>query len=84
MCTGFTENTKQYFMKASPARVGDYLEFRAEIDLLGILSACPGGDCSSTHSSSKAKCHPLNVEIFESMSAQNNKISKQPISKYKG
>ena len=84
MCTGFTGDTKQYFMKASPARVGDYLEFRAEIDLLGILSACPGGDCSSTHSSNKAKCHPLKVEIFESMSAQNNKISKQSISKYKG
>ena len=84
MCTGFTKDTKQYFMKASPARVGDYLEFRAEIDLLGVLSACPGGDCSSTHSSNKAKCHPLKVEIFESMSAQNNKISKQSISKYKG
>src|SRR6056300_2097183 len=84
MCTGFTKDTKQYFMKASPARVGDYLEFRAEIDLLGILSACPGGDCSSTHSSNKAKCYPLKVEIFESMSAQNNKISKQSKSKYKG
>jgi len=84
MCTGFTKGTKQYFMKASPARVGDYLEFRAEIDLLGVLSACPGGDCSSTHSSDKANCHALKVEIFESMSSQNNKISKQSISKYKG
>ena len=83
MCTGFTNDTKQYFMKASPARVGDYLEFRAEIDLLGILSACPGGDCSSTHSSNKAKCHALKVEIFESKSAENNKILKQSVSKYK-
>jgi uncharacterized protein YcgI (DUF1989 family) len=83
MCTGFTKDTKQYFMKASPARVGDYLEFRAEINLLGILSACPGGDCSSTHSSDKAKCHALKVEIFESKSAENNKISKQFVSKYK-
>ena len=69
-------------MKASPARVGDYLEFRAEIDLLGVLSACPGGDCSSTHSSNKAKCYPLMVEIFESTSPQNDKISKEKISKY--
>ena len=84
MCTGFTKDTKQYFMKASPARIGDYLEFRAEIDLLGILSACPGGDCSSTHSSNKAKCHPLKVEIFESMSAQNTKIPYKSRSKYKG
>jgi len=83
MCTGFTKDTKQYFMKASPARVGDYLEFRAEIDLLGVLSACPGGDCSSTHSSDKANCHALKVEIFESKSAENNKILKQSMSKYK-
>lgn len=44
MCTGFTRDTGQYFMKASPVRPGDYLEFFAEIDLLGALSACPGGD----------------------------------------
>ena len=43
MCTGFTRDTGQYFMKASPVRPGDYLEFFAEIDLLGALSACPGG-----------------------------------------
>ena len=66
MCTGFTRDTGQYFMKASPVRPGDYIEFFAEIDLLGALSACPGGDCSSTHSSDAAACHPLLVEIFES------------------
>ncbi len=64
MCTGFTRDTGQYFMKASPVRPGDYIEFFAEIDLLGNLSACPGGDCSATHSSDTAKCHPLLVEIF--------------------
>ena len=66
MCTGFTRDTGQYFMKASPARPGDYIEFFAEINLLGALSACPGGDCSSTHSSDAAACHPLLVEIFAS------------------
>ena len=30
------------FFKAIPARPGDYLEFFAETDLLGVLSACPG------------------------------------------
>lgn len=65
MCTGFTRDTGQYFMKASPVRPGDYLEFFAEIDLLGCLSACPGGDCSSEHSSNTAKCYPLLVEIYE-------------------
>jgi len=64
MCTGFTRDTGQYFMKASPVRPGDYLEFFAEIPLLGALSACPGGDCSSEHSSDTAACHPLRVEIL--------------------
>jgi uncharacterized protein YcgI (DUF1989 family) len=65
MCTGFTADTHQYFMKASPVRPGDFIEFFAEIDLLGALSACPGGDCSATHSSDVAVCHPLKIEIFE-------------------
>jgi uncharacterized protein YcgI (DUF1989 family) len=64
MCTGFTTEKHQYFMKASPVRLGDYLEFYAEIDLLCALSACPGGDCSATHSSDSAACYPLKVEIF--------------------
>ncbi|RYC33620.1 DUF1989 domain-containing protein [Lichenibacterium minor] len=64
MCTGFTRDTHRYFMKASPVRPGDFLEFFAEIDLLGALSACPGGDCGSSHSSDAAACHPLRVEIF--------------------
>ncbi len=66
MCTGFTRDTGQYFMKASPVRPGDYIEFFAEIDLLGGLSACPGGDCSATHSSDAAACYPLQVEVFSS------------------
>jgi uncharacterized protein YcgI (DUF1989 family) len=64
MCTGFTKDTHRYFMKASPVRPGDYIEFVADIDLLGALSACPGGDCSASHSSDQAKCYPLLVEIF--------------------
>ncbi|MGJ5620771.1 urea carboxylase-associated family protein [Sulfitobacter sp. MF3-043] len=64
MCTGFTRDTGQYFMKASPVRPGDYIEFFAEIDLLGALSACPGGDCSSEHSSDAAACYPLLIEVF--------------------
>ena len=65
MCTGFTRDTGQYFMKASPVRPGDYLEFFAEIDLLVGLSACPGGDCSSEHSSDTAACHPLLIEVWD-------------------
>jgi uncharacterized protein YcgI (DUF1989 family) len=65
MCTGFTRDTGQYFMKASPVRPGDHLTFFAEAPLLGALSACPGGDCSTTHSSDEARCAPLLVEVFE-------------------
>ena len=64
MCTGFTKDTHQYFMKASPTKPGDYIEFFAEINLLGVLSSCPGGDCGSEHSSDKAKCFPLKVTTF--------------------
>lgn len=64
MCTGFTGDTHRYFMKASPARPGDFIEFFAEIDLLGAVSACPGGDCSAEHSSDVAVCHPVKIEIF--------------------
>jgi uncharacterized protein YcgI (DUF1989 family) len=65
MCTGFTRDTHQYFMKASPARPGDFIEFFAEIDLIGALSACPGGDCGTGHSNDAAPGHPLRVEIYE-------------------
>ena len=44
MLTGFTNDTKQYFMKASPVRPGDFLEFFAETDILGVLK---GGSLSS-------------------------------------
>jgi uncharacterized protein YcgI (DUF1989 family) len=63
MCTGFTRDTGQYFMKASPVRPGDYIELFAQIDLLAVLSACPGGDCSAEHSSDAAACYPLVMEV---------------------
>ena len=78
MCTGFTRDTGQYFMKASPVRPGDYLEFFAEINLIVGLSACPGGDCSTEHSSSEAICHPLEIEIYKN-SSENNLERAEPI-----
>lgn len=72
MCTGFTRDTGQYFMKASPVRPDDYLEFFAEIDLLGCMSACPGGDCSTEHSSDEAACFPMIVEIWRPKQAPAN------------
>ena len=81
MCTGFTNDTKQYFMKGSPVGPGDYLEFFAETDLLGVLSTCPGGDCSSSHSSDKAKCYPLKVTIWKTKD-KLDKIKPSEISNY--
>lgn len=82
MCTGFTRDTGQYFMKASPVRPGDMLEFFAEIDLLGALSACPGGDCSAEHSSDAASCHPLLVEIFAADASTLSEWVSPPINGY--
>ncbi|MCE8052409.1 DUF1989 domain-containing protein [Halomonas daqingensis] len=67
-CTGLNEDD-QYFMKACPAREGDYLELFAEIDLLCALSCCPGGDLSVELWGPDAgdpllTCHPIGVEVF--------------------
>jgi uncharacterized protein YcgI (DUF1989 family) len=68
-CTGLNSEDK-YFMKACPAKKGDYLEFFAEIDLLCAMSCCPGGDLSVDLWGPDAKdplstCHPLEVEIYK-------------------
>lgn len=67
-CTGLNEDD-QYFMKACPARPGDFLEFFAEIDLLCALSTCPGGDLSVDMWGPDAvdplsTCHPIGVQVF--------------------
>ncbi|MBD3895752.1 DUF1989 domain-containing protein [Halomonas sp. ML-15] len=67
-CTGLNDDD-QYFMKACPAREGDYIEFFAEIDLLCALSCCPGGDLSLDLWGPDAKdplstCQPIGVEVF--------------------
>jgi uncharacterized protein YcgI (DUF1989 family) len=56
-------------MRESPARLGDYLEFFAEIDLLCALSTCPGGDLSVPLWGPDARdplsvCRPLGIEIY--------------------
>jgi uncharacterized protein len=66
-CTGLNRADK-YFMRASPAKKGDHLEFFAEIDLLCALSSCPGGDLSVPLWGPDAKdpisvCRPLGVEV---------------------
>lgn len=82
MCTGFTRDTGQYFMKASPVRPGDNIEFFAEIDLLAVLSACPGGDCSAQHSSDTALCFPLLMEVWTPQAGALDGWHSPPVNGY--
>ncbi len=82
MCTGFTHDEHRYFMKASPVRPGDVIEFFAEIDLIGALSACPGGDCGASHSSDEARCHPLKVEVYRPRADALRGWRPPPVSPY--
>jgi uncharacterized protein YcgI (DUF1989 family) len=64
-------NDGKYFMEASPAQPGDYIEFFAEMDLLCALSTCPGGDLSSwgwgegEGGNMLDCCRPIMVEVWE-------------------
>ncbi|AAS54502.2 AGR013Cp [Eremothecium gossypii ATCC 10895] len=75
--TGLNEHG-QYFMEASPAKPGDYIEFFAEVDLLCAISTCPGGDLSmwgwgegavganeKNVTDMSSVCRPVRVEVFE-------------------
>ena len=67
--TGLLPDGK-YFMKASPAKKGDFFEFFAEIDLLCAISTCPGGDLSVPLWGPDAgdplpTCRPLGVEVYD-------------------
>ena len=68
--TGLTADGDQYYMKASPARRGDFFEFLAEVDLLCALSTCPGGDLSVPLWGPDAgdplpTCRPLGIEVHQ-------------------
>jgi len=65
MCTGFTRDTHQYFMKASPVRPRDFIEFFAEIDLLGRCLLVRAATAAPLIRAMPPKqCYPLKVEIY--------------------
>lgn len=87
-CTGLNQDDK-YFMKACPAKQGDYLEFFAEIDLLCALSTCPGGDLSVPMWGPDARdpidvCRPLGVEIYALDGALLKGWSSPSVAPYNG
>ena len=47
-----------------------------------ILSACPGGDCSSEHSSDSASCYPLLVEVFAPQAGLLDEWDKPSVNAY--
>jgi hypothetical protein len=80
---------EMYFMKACPAREGDFLEFFAEIDLLCALSTCPGGDLSIPLWGPEAGdtlkvCKPLGVEVYKLDAAMLHAWSEPACSPYAG
>jgi uncharacterized protein YcgI (DUF1989 family) len=66
--TGLMPDDERYFMKACPARVGDFFEIFCEIDLLVAASTCPGGDLSvplwGPAAGAEPICNPILAEIF--------------------
>jgi uncharacterized protein len=66
--TGLLPEDERYFMKACPARAGDFFELFCEIDLLMAASTCPGGDLSvplwGPEAGKEPICHPILVEVF--------------------
>jgi uncharacterized protein len=66
--TGLMPGDERYFMKTSPARVGDHVDLFAEIDLLMAASTCPGGDLSvplwGDRAGAEPNCNPIRVEVF--------------------
>jgi uncharacterized protein len=87
-CTGLNQQDK-YFMRASPARTGDHLEFFAEIDLLCALSTCPGGDLSVPLWGPEARdplevCRPLGIEVYALDQTLLKGFKPPPVAAYKG
>jgi uncharacterized protein YcgI (DUF1989 family) len=87
-CTGLNRADK-YFMRASPAKKGDNLEFFAEIDLLCALSTCPGGDLSVPLWGPDAQdpitvCRPLGVEVHALDPALLTAWKPPEVAAYKG
>jgi hypothetical protein len=85
--TGLADD--RYFMKASPAKKGDFFEFFAEIDLLCAISTCPGGDLSVPMWGPDAGdpltvCRPLGVEVFEPPGELLAGWTSPPVADYRG
>ncbi len=55
------ENEDTLVFRPSPAGKGDYIDLRAEIDVLAAVSACPSETSASNHGEPK----PLGLDVWE-------------------
>jgi len=86
--TGLTADDR-YFVKASPAKKGDFIEFFAEIDVLCAISTCPHGDLSVQMWGEEAgdplsTCRPLGVEVWQPDPALLADWRSPEVSDYRG
>lgn len=86
--TGLNDHD-QYWMGGCPAKVGDYFEFFAEIDLLCALSTCPGGDLSVALWGPDAQdplfvCRPLGIEVWRPTASALAGWASPPRAAYRG
>jgi len=54
-----------YFVEASPAKQGDFVEILAEIDVLCAISNCPWGDLSVVRGDPSSTCKPLSITVYD-------------------
>lgn len=57
--------TSRYVTEASDAKVGDYVEFYAEMDILMAISACPCGSGRHAAQTGRSDTKPLLAEIYD-------------------
>src|SRR5438105_1939561 len=86
--TGLTAEGR-YFTKPSPAKVGDFIEFFAELDVLAALSVCPHGDMSAPVWGSEGGdrldiCRPLAIEIWQPAPELLRGWTSSAVSDYRG
>lgn len=67
MCSGFSKDRGVYFVKPSPAKMSDYLDFFSHVDVIFAVSACRQGNLGTSCGDPTAEptCYPLAVEVFQ-------------------
>lgn len=86
VCSGFSKDKGVYFVKRSPARASDYLDFFAHVDVIFAVSASRQGDFSVAcgDKSAEPTCFPLGLEVYQIPMAALEGWTTPKISGYDG